>query len=127
LKKGLAMLAANILDISPQPTLKPVVNQDVFSCSPREIERNAIQLLEHHPHFRGRHLWLHCTCREGNLYLSGKLPSFHLKQIAQEVVRRVQGVRTVVNEIVVASPEGEIGCECSRLQPNLSGKRSLPR
>ncbi len=121
------MFAENTLHISPQPSFKPELNQQLFSCSPREIERNAIQLLEHHPHFRGRQVWLQCTCREGNLFLSGKLPTFHLKQIAQEVVRRVEGVRTVVNEIVVASPEGEVGCECSRRQPHFSGQRSRPR
>lgn len=121
------MLAENTFDVSPRPILGPTSTQPLFNCSPREIERNVIQLLERHPHFRGRNLWLQCTCREGNLYLSGKLPSFHLKQVAQEVVRHVEGVRTVVNEIVVASPEGEIGCECSRLQPYFSGQHSKPR
>jgi osmotically-inducible protein OsmY len=123
----MTMLAENTIDVLPRPTLGPPNTQSLFSHSPREIERKAIQSLEHHSHFRGRHVWLQCTCREGNLYLSGKLPSFHLKQVAQEVVRRVEGVRTVVNEIVVASPEGEIGCECSRLQPYFSSQHSNPQ
>ena len=40
---------------------------------------------------------------DGLLVLNGEVPSFYLKQVAQEVVRRVNGVETVENEIEVNS------------------------
>jgi osmotically-inducible protein OsmY len=46
-----------------------------------------------------------CKCRHGVLLLTGRLSSFHQKQIAQETVARVQGVTQVVNEIEVGRPD----------------------
>ena len=43
-----------------------------------------------------------CECRNGVLYLRGRLFSFHEKQVAQEAVSAVRGVTRVVNEIEVA-------------------------
>ena len=42
-----------------------------------------------------------CECRQGVLFLRGPLPTFYLKQLAQEAVARVEGVSQVVNETVV--------------------------
>ena len=42
-----------------------------------------------------------CECREGVLFLRGPLPTFYLKQLAQEAVARVAGISQVVNETVV--------------------------
>lgn len=42
-----------------------------------------------------------CECRHGVLYLRGRLFSFHEKQVAQEAVATVKGMRQVVNEIEV--------------------------
>ena len=42
-----------------------------------------------------------CKCEHGVLYLRGRLFSFHEKQVAQEVVAKVSGVKQVVNEIQV--------------------------
>jgi osmotically-inducible protein OsmY len=44
-----------------------------------------------------------CEYREGTLCLRGRSRSFYQKQLAQELVRRVAGVETVVNEIEVDS------------------------
>lgn len=45
-----------------------------------------------------------CECRLGVLFLTGRLSSFHQKQIAQEAVARVRGVTQVVNQIEVGRP-----------------------
>jgi osmotically-inducible protein OsmY len=37
----------------------------------------------------------------GNLILSGRVSSFYEKHLAQELVRHVEGVHKVVNEVVV--------------------------
>ena len=50
-----------------------------------------------------------CECRQGVLFLRGPLPTFYLKQLAQEAVARVEGILQVVNETVVdASPLGDV-------------------
>jgi hypothetical protein len=42
-----------------------------------------------------------CDCRDGVLTLRGCLPTYYLKQVAQAVAARVEGVRQVVNDIEV--------------------------
>ena len=42
-----------------------------------------------------------CTYQDGMLVLRGRLRTFFHKQLAQEAVARVDGVRQVVNEIEV--------------------------
>ena len=71
-------------------------------------KQQANALLDQHPHFRGRRRWIQCDCKNRILYLDGRLPTFHLKQLAQEAVRNVQEIDQIVNRIVVASPVGEV-------------------
>ena len=42
-----------------------------------------------------------CECRQQTLYLKGQLPSYYLKQMAQEAVSGLDGVTQLVNEIEV--------------------------
>lgn len=42
-----------------------------------------------------------CEYHEGVLILRGHVPSFYLKQLAQTLVRKVDGVDTVVNRLTV--------------------------
>jgi osmotically-inducible protein OsmY len=42
-----------------------------------------------------------CECQDGVLTLRGCLPTYYLKQVAQAVVARVEGVRQVINDIDV--------------------------
>ncbi len=44
---------------------------------------------------------LHCTAHSGNLILSGQVSSYYLKQLAQEVLRSLNGVHRIVNHIEV--------------------------
>jgi hypothetical protein len=67
---------------------------------------SARQHLERHPHFRGRVDALSIDQSGKTLYLSGRLPSFYLKQLVQEIVRRLPGVHRVRNDIAVISPYG---------------------
>src|SRR5258708_7210548 len=45
-----------------------------------------------------------CEFSEGEARLCGRLPSYHLKQLAQEIVARIDGVRAVLNQIEVIRP-----------------------
>jgi hypothetical protein len=44
-----------------------------------------------------------CVCRDGTLILYGRLPSYHLKQIAQTAVATLPGVERIDNRIDVAA------------------------
>jgi len=45
-----------------------------------------------------------CAYRAGRLVLCGCLPSYYLKQVAQEAVAGLEGVEQVVNRIEVVRP-----------------------
>ncbi len=45
-----------------------------------------------------------CIASDGVAYLHGCLPSYYLKQLAQEIAAGVDGVRLVVNKIEVMAP-----------------------
>ena len=47
---------------------------------------------------------LSCDYQGGVLVLRGSLPSYYLKQVAQEVVARLEGVQAVDNQIQVGTP-----------------------
>jgi osmotically-inducible protein OsmY len=51
------------------------------------------------PHLTRQRLW--CEFDRGRLFLRGQVPSFYLKQLAQEAVVGLEGVQQVVNEIEV--------------------------
>ena len=63
------------------------------------IVEAARQRILHQPHLTIQRIW--CDFQEGNLFLRGQVPSFYYKQLAQEAVARLDGVRQVVNEIEV--------------------------
>ncbi|MEX2309997.1 MAG: BON domain-containing protein [Pirellulales bacterium] len=71
-----------------------------------DLSALARQHLERHPHFRGRIRGVNIKHEGRNLYLTGRLPTFYLKQLVQEAVRHVPGVDFIYNEIDVVSPEG---------------------
>ena len=74
--------------------------------SRHDLSAVARQYLESHPHFRGRTNGV-CIAHEGpNLFLTGRLPTFYLKQLVQEAMRHVPGVQFVYNRIDVVNPHG---------------------
>jgi len=53
--------------------------------------------------------WLRCVnCQydEGVLRLTGRVPTFYLKQLAQTLVKNIDGVSRVDNQVLVADPRG---------------------
>ena len=67
-----------------------------------KITACANSRLKFHPQLHGNGCWVKCHFADGLLYLSGRLPSWYLKQVAQEAVRDVDGVSGIVNEILVS-------------------------
>jgi len=80
--------------------------------SRHDLSSLARQQLERHPHFRGRVNGVKIKHDGRNLYLSGRLPSFYLKQLVQEAVRHLPGVDFVYNEIDVVSADGVSSVRC---------------
>jgi len=44
---------------------------------------------------------IRCLMQNGEVTLQGNVTTYHMKQVAQSLVRRVAGVRSVKNEITV--------------------------
>jgi osmotically-inducible protein OsmY len=72
----------------------------------------ARQFLERHPHFRGRVNDVNIEQQGRSLLLTGRLPTFYLKQLVQEAVRHVPGVQHVYNQIDVVSSHGVSSVRC---------------
>ncbi len=51
---------------------------------------------------------LRCESRDGVLFLYGRVPSYHLKQLAQTLVREIEGVAAIVNSVQVVHPNGQV-------------------
>lgn len=61
-----------------------------------------------------------CACRAGVLTLRGRVPTFYLKQIAQEAVADIPGVCRIDNRIEVAAPPAWAS------PPGTEGQRTAP-
>lgn len=48
-----------------------------------------------------------CEHHEGMLVLRGKVPTFYMKQLAQEAVRKIEGVGAIVNSLEVGDDAKE--------------------
>ncbi len=78
--------------------LPPVVHR---TLSRKEL---AEQGLRHNSYLALRNV--SCEDHEGVLVLRGCLPSYYLKQVAQEIVAHLPGVGRVDNQIEVVTPPG---------------------
>jgi osmotically-inducible protein OsmY len=77
-----------------------------------DLSTVARQYLETHPHFRGRINGVSIAHQGRDLFLTGRLPTFYLKQLVQEAVRHVPGVQYVYNQIDVVNPNGVSSVRC---------------
>ena len=64
-----------------------------------DVEEVARILLQHSPYRALRDVA--CDFEDGCLTLSGQVPSFHYKQLAQTTIAKVRGVQRIVNRIDV--------------------------
>lgn len=71
----------------------------------RAVEVRASVLLHSHPHLQHFSSNVQCCFRERCLCLAGTVPSFYLKQLAQETLRDMPGVERIENRIAVVSPQ----------------------
>jgi osmotically-inducible protein OsmY len=64
------------------------------------LEERIDSAIHQDPHLSGH--TLHIEMRPGRVVLHGVVRSYYLKQIAQEVVRSIDGVRQIDNRLEVA-------------------------
>ena len=89
------------------------------SVWPDQIEDRARKALQADSRFRGRDRSIRMENREGVLVLTGRVPSFYLKQVLQSVLARVDGVIQIENRVDVIAVDG-LSSTASRLK---SGSR----
>lgn len=63
------------------------------------LHQRVYSALEQNPHLARRNL--HCENHEGRVTLRGVVDSYYQKQMAQEALRRIDGVSQISNELVV--------------------------
>ena len=71
-----------------------------------EVQANPLvslirERLEGHPHFRGRTGLLKIESVGGSVVVSGRVPSYHLKQLLQEAIRVIPEVAHLDNRVDV--------------------------
>ncbi|MEX2306032.1 MAG: hypothetical protein WD738_00465 [Pirellulales bacterium] len=69
------------------------------------IVERAYAVVDAHTHFRGRAARFEFVCREDVLIVRGAVPTFYLKQLLQSVLKDVDGVRVIDNQVTVAMME----------------------
>jgi hypothetical protein len=53
--------------------------------------------LDDHPHFRGRTHLFRIEATGGSVIVSGRVPTYYLKQLLQEAIRAIPGVADIDN------------------------------
>ena len=78
------------------PKQKGLATMSAIDDSLDSLISNTIQK---HPHLKRRRV--HFETQEGRVVLRGTVSSYYQKQMAQEAVRRVQGVDSIENRLEV--------------------------
>lgn len=84
--------------VAPPLLLRPIM--PLSTCS------QARDVISNHPHFRGRADDFQFEQREGCLIIAGTVPTFYLKQLLQDALKQLHGVRQIDNRVTVVSPDG---------------------
>jgi hypothetical protein len=73
------------------------------------MEQRARALVEAHSHFVGRARLFEFQFSDDVLVVRGNVPTFYLKQILQSVLKDLDGVRWIDNQVSVISSGSPIG------------------
>jgi osmotically-inducible protein OsmY len=77
--------------------------------SAEDMKKRASELLNRHHHFVGRSQCFEFQYRDGVLIVRGSVPTFYLKQVLQHVLKGLEGVRRIDNQVTVDASDGIIG------------------
>ena len=90
-------MSAVTLPRGPNLTRRP--NNMEMQMSP--MVSQIRERLEGHPHFRGRCGLLQIQSNGDSVVISGRVPTYYLKQLLQEAVRLIPGVQRIDNQVEV--------------------------
>ena len=96
------MVAATIR----RPGRNQATRREVLQPQQPDLKRAAYETLAVHCHFRGRADGFQFVQRDDVLIVRGCVPSFYLKQVLQTVLKEVEGVRWIDNQVDVVSCYG---------------------
>ena len=71
-----------------------------------QIALDARDVIARHAHFRGRVDQFEFECSENVLVIRGRVPTFYLKQLLQDALKQLEGVRRIDNRVDVVTAEG---------------------
>jgi hypothetical protein len=77
-----------------------------LSATRINIEHLVRKELDSHSHFRGRVAEFHFEHRDGVLTVRGRVPTFYLKQLLQTILKRIDGVERINNQVDVVCCDG---------------------
>ena len=99
--------------------MKPTDHQTVPASKPRNmrIEQLAFDLVDTHSHFHRRASRFDFQCSDDVLIVRGHVPTFYLKQLLQSVLRELDDICTVDNQVQVASSHGLSGLSYDGVPP----------
>jgi hypothetical protein len=72
------------------------------------MEQQALSLIEAHPHFAGRTQLFEFQYANKSLVVRGRVPTFYLKQMLQSVLKSMDGVERIDNQVTVDWNDGLI-------------------
>jgi hypothetical protein len=77
--------------------------------SSEDMEQLARTMLDTHSLFTGRARLFEFQYREEVLVVRGSVPTFYLKQVLQSVLKDMDGIRRIDNQVMVDWNDGLIG------------------
>ena len=95
--------------------------------SPRCVhtEHRAREAIDRHSHFRGRVDGFQFEHRAGVLTVRGRVPSFYLRQVLERALKRVDGVRSVDNQVDVVCCDGLSSVRNATKDSVMAGRREV--
>ena len=71
-----------------------------------QVITRARDVISRHAHFRGRADKYEFECSKNVLVIRGRVPTFYLKQLLQDALKQVEGIRRVDNRAEVVAADG---------------------
>lgn len=81
----------------------------IATCHEQHVENRARALIESHEYFVGRSSLFEFHYAGDVLIVRGSVPTFYLKQMLQSVLKNLDGVRRIDNQVIVDWSHGVSG------------------
>jgi len=90
----------------PGPQRDTTPRRDAPQLRVFDVRQRACDVVAQHSHFHGRAGSFQFVQRDDTLVVRGCVPSFYLKQVLQTVLKEVDGVRSIDNQVDVVACDG---------------------